>query len=709
MFRSICAPASWQRGGRALALGALSVCGQMACHGAVMTTSDDAPRAPAEMRDGSVVVNAFDGGLVVKRDAANDASTQTSDVGSASCEPLEKTSPQLAELAVRAGTGYFVPPFVADSVACCVHPNAASDATVEHVYLAQTHVFEVGEQTAPKIPVWQAGVPKSKPETAPVPVRMFELVGERDVLVKVDVTSASGADSPDVAVDVSVDGKLVGTVCMAGPSQLPKSAPTGHVNAAAAGQVTDFSVRNANGFSVTLPGGWVKPGLTLRVRAGRAQRTVTEVVVGAPSRLEVVSVDASFFSTGKPITRKVDVAEYFAKLPVSQLRVVDTLAALSFPSLPVYDFDDAGGVHRGVQVLSAQPTTPAPKDGWGFPLIGELLDLNQALHAAHGDYGIWWMSLSPAQGGGLGGGWNGAGDGESHGIFFHELGHGYGLDHANSAFDDGWFRYEGGNVGDTWGYDAIRKRFLPTLVQLNSEAYDSKASTQRRKQDPMQGGSGDQECERSAAGKLTNCDKYTMFSDANVALIRRALQGTEETKSGKVVTTGGRAWYDFDNKSFTKWDFAEKRAKTVDLGIVGDAKVYTLYASISNDTSAAFTQVFAPLRHTGSLPTPYDVRVAAEKAALKAKCYWGCSLAFRATFASGKVHTYAVQKWFAPQVDEQAKSDKSSDWVALNIPDEGELTKVELLQANKANGDNSTWRNAVVDEADTSVRATFVR
>jgi hypothetical protein len=322
-------------------------------------------------------------------------------------------------------------------------------------------------------------------------------------------------------------------------------------------------------------------------------------------------------------------------------------------------------------------------------------------------------------GGGLGGGHDGAGDTTYSGIFIHEQGHATGMPHAGESWQAGGYPYPHGSLkGSAWGYDQRRGRFMSPRVPSTSSRFATCAGSvsgafarqfdaQGRciRQDPMQGGSGDQ-----AFG-----DVYALFSDFNAGMVQRYLEGVATLKAdglgysysgGRVQAsaasaTGYRRW----NSLTTQW-VAVDPAIDANKGLYGvngnypvqrDVPVYTVVLTVSQAGTPGATQIYPPLGpYSGPLPRQFDPTSADDRAAIVPNtspypwyCHAsGCDYTLRLTYADARVRHVllrgAFRPWFGPTGAPAAESldpvkGASFRTLAVNVPADAALATVELL------------------------------
>ncbi len=135
-----------------------------------------------------------------------------------------------------------------DGVPCSGAKNPS--ATLGKVYFAQTHALSPGHP-------------------------LFFLIAERPALLEVQVTGTGQA--PEIKVTAQAKGKSLGTLCLAGPRELPAS-------------IDDSVHRRDDRYTVTLPSAWLTAELSVEITAGEATRALSakELTVGHAPELNMV-------------------------------------------------------------------------------------------------------------------------------------------------------------------------------------------------------------------------------------------------------------------------------------------------------------------------------------------------------------------------------------------------------------------------------------
>ncbi|EFA83271.1 hypothetical protein PPL_04061 [Heterostelium album PN500] len=358
----------------------------------------------------------------------------------------------------------------------------------------------------------------------------------------------------------------------------------------------------------------------------------------------------------------------------------------------------------------------------GFVLMGAVLGFLSGFQGANGDggqtnnliyaplIGLNTNGFYTGPGGGLGGGSRGTGDYSYTGIFIHEMGHAWGLPHSGEAYTAGTFPYAQGSLnGSVWGFDFDHQEFLSTCIPTSSGSYKNCNSSHVVangcciRQDPMQGGSGDQ----------SKGYPYTLFPDFDMGRQQMYMEGTTTLKAdGNHSYSGGRIIYVKDTDSYIRWDSIDNKyvpyivtngSKGMDmysdLPVVRDVDVYTIFIHWNNAPTSVCkecTQVYDPLKYKGNLlfrldPTiPENLKlIKPNTGALPWFCHSsGCDFTFRVTYTDGftltKLLQRGVRSWFSPTGQPNAEYADPMDGNSLmlfseNVPADRVLSKVELL------------------------------
>lgn len=537
------------------------------------------------------------------------------------------------------------------------------------------------------------------------------LVGKREALALVTL-GASDAANP--VVNATADGKSLGKVALAAPSALP---PT---EAGGAPYRTGL-------YSAVLPAAWMVKGVSLTVSADNyTPSTAVTPTIGAPSVMDLNIIPFYLFGANDSNAEKLaDVQapkaatlnDMYDKWPIAQLNAkAFSGGRVSFPSLVVSPRNDRNNVRQPAYRLNSMDEQ---RDG--YAAMSAVLGLLGLMRAANGEdatntlyYGP-MITLNAAGkqvglGGGLGGGGGGVGDTSYSGVFIHEIGHAYGLPHANDGYLAGKYPYVGGSTkGSAWGYDQTTKRFLNLLIDSSSSAFRN-CTTNRQttsdgncyKQDPMQGGHEDR-----TAGHT-----YGTFSDFNAAKLQRWFEGSATADAaGKISYSGGVIFPDSGFASgYSRWNsisqsLVEFTPATVEGGLYGvnnnlpiarNVPVFTIFLSYSNAGTAGASMIYPPVRHTGNLIEtldPTDAQDRADYTINTAKYHrycvgTGCDYTLRITYADGSVIHRTLKgsfrSWFKPTTTFPAAASDPIDgasqksW-AVNVPADKAIARVEML------------------------------
>jgi hypothetical protein len=547
----------------------------------------------------------------------------------------------------------------------------------------------------------------------------LHLVGDRSALV---MMSLDGSPQNPM-LEGMLNGTSLGAVVLKPPIELPKTESIGQKFA------TDLH-------SATIPAAWVKPGLQLRAKADNFAPSAPQAVkVGAGSAFTVRTLPFYLFGATEANTFPLSVTanppadasrEMKAKWPVASLNASNHPAgAVYFPSVVVGPRNGSDNIVYPAYVVS---NGNEQKDG--YAVMSAVLRILNQMMAANGEsstatqyYGPLLMLGSDGKyygpGGGLGGGNNGVGDYRYEGIYIHEQGHAFGLPHAGEAFGKGLYPYAGGSLsGSAWGFDADNNEFLAPFLPQSSNVFSSCATSTSRqrdaqgrcvKQDPMQGGSGDQSTE--------NKYKYTMFADFNTGFMQRYFEGTasNDPKTGARTYSGGKLERDTSFPGgYKRWDSVDRKwvnftpvttnngqnGLNAGLPIQYGVPVHAVAISFSNAGTAAANYIYLPISYKGNLLEYVDPTNAAQLGTIgpgKRNPWFcinsGCDYTVRVTYADGSVNHTLLQSGFrafnkpTEAVTAKSKDPLSGDsfktWV-INVPGAKAIAKIELLDTPQA-------------------------
>ncbi|HEY0062052.1 MAG TPA: M66 family metalloprotease, partial [Telluria sp.] len=513
------------------------------------------------------------------------------------------------------------------------------------------------------------------------------------------------------------NGAQLGSVALDTPVSLPPTEANG------ARYATDL-------YSATIPATWLVPGVAIKFAAANYSASAERLpVVGLNSDVALHILPVYLFGANDSntypfaTTKAPSVArqnELFAKWPVSALKV-DTVGRLDWSTLVIGPRPDTAGTNQPAYVLSSMDQQ---KDS--YAAMSGVLGMLDKYRAANGEAATnnqYYAPLLPIDtgsgkyhgpGGGLAtvGGGVGVGDYTFGGILIHELGHAYGLNHAAEAYDSGYYPYAAGTIkGSVWGYDLARKLFLSVMVSTGASSFANCATSHQVdtggrcfKQDPMQGGSGDQ-----AAG-----DAYTMFADFSAGKIQNWFEGaTTVDTNGNHVFNGGRIFFDASSATgYSRWDSINaarvpvSATSTTNKGLYGvvnqglpvqtNVPVHAIGITMSYAGSAGVTQIYPTLSRTGNLIALFDPTNAQDLQAIAANtgthpwyCHAsGCDYTLRVRYADGtiihRVLSGGFRDWFKPTdpvpagASDPLNKASFTRWV-VNVPGNKAISKIELL------------------------------
>ena len=506
-------------------------------------------------------------------------------------------------------------------------PVFASDARIDAVFLAQTHV--------------------SKPDHP-----YFKLTGNRPALLKVHVVSPTGASAPAVAAIFRVGGTQE-TLTLSGPSVLPRSLPS---------EPGKVQHRFSDSFTVMVPARLIKPGLNIVVRAGNSQVS-HDINVGAPTAVKMKMFDVHYFGLGNADYPAGWQEELEAKWPVVDLQV-ERIRGLNFPELVVPARPDVGTPH--VRVSSRDEYQV--KTGQRFD--GEqaaALEWVHALSASGGnqDVAMCYVNIIGVPAGGQAGGFDGVGA-VTPGILHHELGHALSLPHWGTTPS---YPYRGDmygipaaepdivHVGPTWAFDLPSRTFIPPTVQIP----DGRNPQGTYKADPMWGGGvGDQEPQFI----------YRHFSDYSVFKMLNYLE------SKVAVPRGGEHYkWNANDAAYT----TRVNSDGVRYPIAHDVRVISVMASLTL-SDRDVNMVYPPIGpYTGNLIETFDPGVAGDRASAARKFCpaGGCDFSLRLV-QGDKQKVLMLPASGVEGSDPYARGSLKTAAVNLRAS-EGNVTKVELL------------------------------
>jgi hypothetical protein len=520
-------------------------------------------------------------------------------------------------------------------LALALGASFAQAQTINAVYFGQSHVLKATDT-------------------------YFGLVGNREALIKVHLTAPGSPASPAVTATLALAGQTPLVLPLTGPATLPDSIPDGP-------GVVQHSF--ANTFTGYLPAAWVKTGLQVTVNAGTASTTITNMKVGAPTKVIMTMTDVQYFADTNGNYPANSFAEIEAKWPVADLEV-RRLGHVVFPELVIPPRTDVGT--KAERIRSKAEYTAKT----GLPFDGEqaaALAWNGALKRAAGRSGRWslyYLNVYNAFAGGQAGGFAGVGSGTSAGILHHELGHALSLPHWG---DSGTYPYKGAmhgipapaiyngtHAGPAWAFDLRTKAFIPPTTQ-SGNAGGKPIGTY--KPDPMQGG-----------GEGWQEPAYLMnhFSDYSVNQMRNYLQGHVVVWNPTL-----NSWAQWNQ---TTGDYTTTVSNNgVQFPTVRDTQVISIMASISG-SDPDVTMVYPPIGpYTAGLIRLFDPAVAADRTAAQSIFSPGAGSDLCVRVVQGGVtKTYMMAASWVTTQDEYSSGSLITE--AINLPASGgAVTKIELL------------------------------
>ena len=518
--------------------------------------------------------------------------------------------------------------------------TVAPAQTIDAVYFGQTHVLKASDS-------------------------YFGLAGNRETLIKVHVTAPGSPNSPAVTATLSLTGQPPLVLTLTGPATLPASITDGP-------GVVQHSFHNT--FTGYIPAAWVKTGLQVTVNAGSASTTITNMKVGAPTKVIMTMLDIHYFSRTTGDYPANSFAEIEAKWPVQELEV-RRLRDIVFPELVIPPRPDVGAKAYRIKSKTEYEVLT------GLSFDGEqaaALEWNGALKRAAGRSGRWslyYMNIYNANAGGQAGGFAGVGNGTSVGILHHELGHALSLPHWGDSAAYPYkgdmhgipapSNYNGTHAGPAWAFDLRTKpgAFIPPTVQSNNVG-GKPAGTY--KVDPMQGGgTGYQE-----PGYLMN-----HFSDYSVNQMRNYLHGHVVVWNPALGSNGSWASWNSTAGAYT----TTVSNNGIQFPTTRDTQVISILASMSG-AKPDVNMVYPPIGpYTSGLIRLFDATVAADRTAANSlfNLSQNCDYCVRVV-QGGATKTYILP---ASALTSPAQTDPASlETEAINLPASGgAVTKIELL------------------------------
>lgn len=486
----------------------------------------------------------------------------------------------------------------------------AGTPKVANVEVAQTHVIPPDGRSL------QAPVDKTNNE-----VRLLRLVAGRPALLMIQPQGQPAALQVRARL---ASGRTLGPLSLKPPAQLP---------------ATDDDAQPAysnSKYSLIMPADWVQRGTTLELSQDNFASAALDIPLTAepganvnlytipiylwgarPAESEVKDFRLSSIDTNG---YRLDY-EYQEKLPFAHVNqiigagmILDQMVVpprnddeFCYPAMPLanreqaaqIDLDVAGMLYGRVSDLSSK--TAADDDRFQSIYYGYI----QYKHA-NGEQkpDIWtaWgggnVAISSSD-------WNPTNLFSA--VFNHEVGHAYGLPHADSAASDGSYPYPfGRKSGSSWGYDANRNELLTTR-QITGRTCNSNQLVDNicYQGTPLSGGDNDR-----MAGKY----RWTTFADYQAAQIQDWAMSKYQPDS---TANGGYALWDRTRQTSTGMSayHALRLASTV---LKRGQDVYTVMGTISHyNLAPAATRLYVSGQWKNNLPRHFDPTVQADMDLMK--------------------------------------------------------------------------------------------
>ncbi len=475
-----------------------------------------------------------------------------------------------------------------------------NSAQIEEIFLAQTHRHAIGHP-------------------------LFFTIGHRPALLQLAVTGTG--PSPDVKVEGILNGNSLGTLCLAGPSNLSS--------------VVDLNLPNFEEyFSVTLPKSWVQDGLELMLTAGNENMSLsnTDLKIGPYTEMNLVMVNMDVMDyNGAPHQWPI-FNDFFQELasaiPASVVRFGIFPETLVFPE--VIANNDTEQLVR-LSSASVMGDNGIFSDGYINSIAALFLG---NLHRSTGDYlsTVYFgntLNLSP---GGWGGGKSFVGFDYTD-IFIHELGHALSLPHwgqgsyENPDPNEYEFLYPYGGEGDDGGGRGQSWNFIQDIYEfVDPECqYDNNGNLGEERSDCMQRNNACLEERSDGPGPW---DGYGDFSALAIhrylvgaSVLTGAVVDNQEPKdfqfnmqSGFPIMTldAGERIYTRDTLQAQEATFEENFDLPGDEQL--EQEVYLIYGS-AHESQTQANIVYKPIKFNGTLPPVIDPTDPATFAQLQGETY----------------------------------------------------------------------------------------
>ncbi|MDR5755993.1 M66 family metalloprotease [Caballeronia sp. LZ035] len=526
----------------------------------------------------------------------------------------------------------------------------------------------------------------------------FNLTSGREALVLVTLAQSNVQQAQ---IEVRKNDKLLGSMTLIPPSSLPGTESKGRRYG------TDI-------WSARIPPEWMTSGASFSVSAPNYTASASQTPIFASTDAQLFLRILPFYlygaddSNSSPLdkTKKPDLMttnEIYSELPVSRLIAENhPIGKISLSSIVVGPRADESGIPQSAYVADS-----FEKQKDSYAIMDSVLSYAKDIRTANGDdatnnqyyspiIAINPITKTPVEiGGGLATDGASVGDENFSGVFIHELVHGFGISHAGSDYAAGKYPYMDGSLtGSVWGYDRTRKQFLDIRIPETAVDRPTCRSTHQTdsegfciKQDPMQGGDGDQ----------SSGYKFTMLSDYTAGEVQKWF------KNKIIIDQGSRTGYSkWDTNTETRLPYSPETDNNGLYGINNNlpirtnVPVYSISITFSLPGTPNVSQIYPPLRYTGNLIRTFDPTNASDLAAVTpdiGEYPWyciasGCDYSVRVTYSDNSQIIRLLQGGFRPWVKPtDPPSGPSIDptntssfklWT-VNVPGEVAISKVELI------------------------------